>query len=301
MRLQRTGNVSVSVSRVSYSDLLVQDLLRYGSDYDLRQHSIRIVRSYANDIHVKYHGIRTCHSCWDFLISPGNELDLECDNGSRHRVRETDITVIPPWLPFRHWPARRAGWHCYILCALVHLPDTVAQQLFPGIQRIRDPAIVTRFLQLNQQLQTADGLPPLLRALHGQDIASRCFLALLEQLDTDARQVFIEPNKARLRIQPALDFIQKYLHTSISIEHLAKRLDLSADHFTRLFKKHLQQTPVQYIISQRVSRAAELLYGSELKLDDIAELCGFPNRRYLSRRFNEHFGMSPSDFRNSHS
>ncbi len=270
---------------MSDSDLYVQDLLRYGSDYDLRQHSIRILRSYAND----------------FLISPGSELMVELDDGTMHKVRDTDITVIPPWLPFRHHAHRGGGWHCYILCHLAHLPNAVANLLFDGVQRISDPDIVATFCQLNEQFTNSDGLPALTRALHGQEIASRCFRALLAQLDEDDQALFLEPNQAWTRIQPALDFIQKHLADSISIDELAGLLDMSTDHFTRLFKKHLQQTPVQYIISQRVTRAAELLYASDLKFDDIARLCGFPNRRYLSRRFNEQFGMSPSDFRNSHS
>ncbi len=292
--------MSVSVLKVSDSDLYVQDLFRFGSKYDLRQQSIRILRAHANDIYDFYVGLRTSVPCWGLYISPGNELDFVLDDGKVHKVRDTDISVIPPWLPVIHHAHKKKGRHCYILCALMHVPNAVAQSIFDSMFRIQDDDLVKVFNDFAQLFNDNHVPPALITALHAQEIASRCFLNILNKLDDEQRQLFLEPNHAWSRLQPALNFISNRLEQSISIEELANTVNLSTDHFTRMFKKQLNQTPVQYIIAQRVTRAAELLFTTDEKLDDIAVRCGFPNRRYLSRRFSEHFGMSPKDFRANH-
>ena len=56
----------------------------------------------------------------------------------------------------------------------------------------------------------------------------------------------------------------------------------------------------KYVTKVRVSKAATLLSGSKLSIDEIAEQTGFPNRYYFSRVFKKMTNHSPADFRSNY-
>ena len=183
-----------------------------------------------------------------------------------------------------------------MLCSLAHIPDALPWRYFKHPIRLKQEALVAdyqHFFDYFHRHQPAN----LIKSLKGQRLLADCFLNFLEQLDDQLRNALIEPNRSWLRMEPVIEYIREHLDHNISVDELAQHINLSNDHFTRLFKQLIGQTPIKYIIHQRVSRACELLCDSELNMDDIAERCGFPNRRYLSRRFTEVLGMPPSHYR----
>ena len=46
-----------------------------------------------------------------------------------------------------------------------------------------------------------------------------------------------------------------------------------------------------------VERARELLLASDGRIADIARQCGFADAVYFSRRFRQHMGLTPREFR----
>jgi AraC family transcriptional regulator len=82
-----------------------------------------------------------------------------------------------------------------------------------------------------------------------------------------------------------------------SVEALAKLANLSVWYFVRAFKKSVGVTPHNYLIRRRVERTSELLSGTELSLSEIAQAAGFADQSHCARRFRQHVGMSPRDYR----
>ena len=66
------------------------------------------------------------------------------------------------------------------------------------------------------------------------------------------------------------------------------------------FRRCQGVTPAQYIAQVRVREAGQLLAHSDLSVDQIAEMSGFPNRSYFSRVFKRVTGESPAGFRLNH-
>lgn len=63
--------------------------------------------------------------------------------------------------------------------------------------------------------------------------------------------------------------------------------------------KHLTDMPVhKYLIHVRLMNAANLLENTSLSCDEIAEKCGFCDLAHFSKYFKNHFGTSPSKYRN---
>jgi len=93
------------------------------------------------------------------------------------------------------------------------------------------------------------------------------------------------------------DHIEAHLDGKISIVALAAVAGLSPFHFARAFKQSAGATPHDYLIQRRVERVRVLLVGTNLPLSEIALAVGFSDQSHCARRFREHVGMCPSDYR----
>jgi AraC-like DNA-binding protein len=80
-------------------------------------------------------------------------------------------------------------------------------------------------------------------------------------------------------------------------EEVAKAAGVSSQHLIRLFRKHLNSTPVGYINRTKVLHAIDLLRNTKLSVKEIAYELGFEDPNYFSRLFKREEGMSPGDTR----
>ena len=100
---------------------------------------------------------------------------------------------------------------------------------------------------------------------------------------------------------PALVKLQKYIETHLSEklpnERLAKESNMSVETLGRLFKTHLNMPPARYVTQLRISKAGHMLEQTDMSIEVIAEITGFPNRAYFSRVFKQVTALSPAAFR----
>ena len=99
------------------------------------------------------------------------------------------------------------------------------------------------------------------------------------------------------RILKAEQILRGGTDAAPSIAALAEECGLSHAQFIRLFKESLGQTPSDYIASQKLERAMELLSQSDLSVKRISEICGFENQYYFSNFFKRRVGCAPSVYR----
>ena len=93
------------------------------------------------------------------------------------------------------------------------------------------------------------------------------------------------------------EYIDGNIDQRISVELLAGLANLSVCYFVRAFKQSMGVTPHDYLIRQRVERTKQLLSDSDMPLSEIALVAGFADQSHFSRRFRQHVGMSPRDYR----
>jgi AraC-like DNA-binding protein len=87
--------------------------------------------------------------------------------------------------------------------------------------------------------------------------------------------------------------------TPITIEPLSHEVALSPYYLIRLFGRIYKQTPHQYLIQLRISRAKELLSNSDLSIAEICADVGFESLGSFSALFRKIAGISPSAYRRS--
>lgn len=95
----------------------------------------------------------------------------------------------------------------------------------------------------------------------------------------------------------AVKYFHENYHRSISIQEYASKHGMSISWFIRSFKEYTGSTPVQYILSLRISNAQSLLENTSYNVTEIASIVGYDNPLYFSRIFKKQSGMSPSEFR----
>lgn len=69
----------------------------------------------------------------------------------------------------------------------------------------------------------------------------------------------------------------------LSIDEIAESVSLSVSECLRCFHNTIGTTPIQYLKSFRIKKAAELLTNTDMKIVDIGIMCGFQDMSYFAK------------------
>ncbi|MDY3281174.1 AraC family transcriptional regulator [Dysosmobacter sp.] len=99
------------------------------------------------------------------------------------------------------------------------------------------------------------------------------------------------------RMKNMMRFIQAHYGEELTVARIAASISVSESECLRCFRAVIGTTPIQYLRQLRVQKAAELLAGSDRKISDIGEQCGFREMSYFTKTFRELMGCPPSRYR----
>lgn len=99
------------------------------------------------------------------------------------------------------------------------------------------------------------------------------------------------------RIQSALDYAKRNLHTPLSVEQLAEAAHLSPRQFSRAFRAETGQSPAKAIEHIRVEAAKLMLEQSRHPVDVVAAETGFSDPERMRRAFLRTVGQPPQAIR----
>lgn len=94
-----------------------------------------------------------------------------------------------------------------------------------------------------------------------------------------------------------LQYIGQHYAEEITMGDLAGVAGISPDYLTRKFREVLGMTPLDYLRTFRLSRAMELLSGTDLTVAEIVPLAGFSTASVFTRTFRSLVGVPPSNYR----
>jgi two-component system response regulator YesN len=90
-----------------------------------------------------------------------------------------------------------------------------------------------------------------------------------------------------------------YADKGLSIGKAAERLSISESYLSKLLRRRLGTSFVEYLSDYRIDRAKELMASSDMLTYEVAEAVGYPDARYFASLFKKRTGMTPSDYRKS--
>src|SRR5579885_1153233 len=92
----------------------------------------------------------------------------------------------------------------------------------------------------------------------------------------------------------AVEIMRQTVEEPLPLPAIARRLGLSPRQLQRLFRRHLQSTPLEHYRLLRLGRAHALLQQTRLPVTEIAVSAGFSSPEHFSRLYRQAFGRPPS-------
>ncbi len=124
-----------------------------------------------------------------------------------------------------------------------------------------------------------------------QTILHPLSLSFLMQVSRQYALLQENQNSGRLSDQ-ILKFISEHLD-SVTLTELSKHFSYHPNYISSLLHKELGKTFSEIILNLRMERAVMLLKGTELSVDEIAHMLGYPNSSNFYKAFHKYYHLPP--------
>ncbi|ASP46520.1 AraC family transcriptional regulator [Cognaticolwellia beringensis] len=103
--------------------------------------------------------------------------------------------------------------------------------------------------------------------------------------------------QASLKMTKAQNWIHDNYAMDITLEMVAKQVNISRSHFARQFRQHTGFSVIEYLLKVRCDAVAKLLASSNTDITEVAFATGFSNLSHFYRHFKRRYGITPGAFR----
>ncbi|MDY4281369.1 MAG: XylR family transcriptional regulator [[Pasteurella] mairii] len=97
----------------------------------------------------------------------------------------------------------------------------------------------------------------------------------------------------------AMHFIRHRATQGIKTEQVLDHLRVSRSNLEQRFKEEMHKTIHQVIHEEKLARAKQLLHLTDLPIQEIAEVCGYPSLQYFYAVFKKELNLTPKAFRDN--
>lgn len=213
----------------------------------------------------------------------------------KFKIHENDFFIIPALMPHSYGADERDPWTIYwfhFKGTVSHLflkPEFNIIRLEPNVNRRNDRRI-RLFEELYQNLSMGYSMENL-------EYASICLWYLLGSYSYLPQFERIRAIQASEIIEKSILYMQNHLETKVTLDDLAKSCNLSASHYSLVFKRKTSRSPLAYYNNLKIQRACQMLDFTELHIKEIAMQLNFEDQFYFSRVFRRYIGVSPAEYR----
>jgi AraC family transcriptional regulator len=99
------------------------------------------------------------------------------------------------------------------------------------------------------------------------------------------------------RINEVTQYIREHIDEPLNREVLAAVAGFSVPHFHRIFTAQIGENIASYVRRVRLERAGRKLRMGAVDITEVALAAGYDTHAAFSKAFKQHFGLSPSEFR----
>lgn len=124
-------------------------------------------------------------------------------------------------------------------------------------------------------------------------------VVIAPQRDGDQAQFIVhrDPTGDTGSLEPTMRWVRDHIGEPLTLSDIAQQAAMSPRTLNRHFREETGTTPLQWLLTQRVRHAQELLETTTLSIEDIARDCGFGTAISLRQHFSRRVKMSPLSYR----
>lgn len=103
------------------------------------------------------------------------------------------------------------------------------------------------------------------------------------------------------QLNPVIAFMKMNYARNLSLEEISKIIHITPHHLCRLFMERMGMRPIEYLTKIRMKKAKELMTHSiNLSNKELANQTGYNDVSYFCAVFKKHEGITPGEFKRSH-
>lgn len=126
-------------------------------------------------------------------------------------------------------------------------------------------------------------------------IIQQLFTQFIVELHTEITSI-IENEKSW--IEQVIEYIEAHYNEDVTREQMATLAGVSPEHFSRTFRKTIGHSFSAYLTLLRIRKAQLRILTSSHNLTQLAQEVGYEEGTYLSRKFKQIVGVSPTAYQN---
>lgn len=108
----------------------------------------------------------------------------------------------------------------------------------------------------------------------------------------------ISPDNSDVALQKKMvSFIYEHYQNALTLDDISASANISRSKCCLIFKRYLQQSPVDFLNKYRLETSRRLLQNTRSSVTQIALACGFNHLSYFSKIFSRTYGCTPAQYR----
>lgn len=267
---------------------------------------LRNIEKQTNDLYLVHCGHQKCQPGYTynhkipneyhlhFVLSGSGKLEI---NGNLYHISKEDIFLIPKNVPVQYFADEEDPWE-YMW---VTFDGTLSKKYLDYAGISADNPVITSAIPVKVYL------PIIQKILDTNELTFANELKRVGYL-FEMISILIEAQSASRRENNQYDYsgdtyveyavsIIKHNYDHIKINDIAQYIGINRSYLTSIFKKKMNVSPQEYLVSYRLKRGAELLRTTSLSIQDISVSVGYDNPLTFSKMFKQTYGLSPKNYR----
>ena len=214
-----------------------------------------------------------------YSVPPGHFFWLDCRKWQSYRTHPDAAGWHTIWI---HFYGNNAAFYYDLFCSRNNGSPVAS---LPAGSILGD--LISQLLVIDEA-----GDNPQIRDLKAADLLNRLISHCTMSAMTSAGSNQIPQNMQNVRMYLAENYREK-----LSLEALGLHFNMNPFYLQKQFKRHIGQTPTEYLIYMRMTKAKQLLRTTDKSVSQVANMVGIDNLGHFTRQFKKLEGITPHEYR----
>lgn len=216
--------------------------------------------------------------------------------GENYLLKVNDFFIIPRNTPHHYQSSLSNPWSIY----WIHFEGKHGDLLYNRLIKESNPQTFSLPYE-EKRIELFDMIFNILENSFEQRNLELVNLNLLQFLSTFIYHKEMFPSHYEVDfIHKSIRFMKNNLNSNYTLQELAGELNISASHYSDLFKKKTGSSPIQFFNQLKIHKACQYLYFTDISIKELCINLGFIDPYYFSRLFKKLMGIAPVKYRNIH-